>query len=232
LEYFQNLFSHDFQEEHTFILATTVKSISSTVDEEVIEPESVKIVSEDEDTATEADSDAGYMDDGGIQEPDQRGNGKQILQVPVTEFCVQTFRSFLIYLLTGETHFNHLHSYMEAAPVNQYEDILYQPASPKSLYTLAHRYGHAELRSLALERIVDDLYDYNVSKELVTEFTSKFKEIRRLELRYFKINYGEIRHYESFKTILRDAITHESTKGHPEVWEGIIQTIALSEIKV
>jgi hypothetical protein len=42
---------------------------------------------------------------------------------------------------------------------------------------------------LALKKIANDIHDFNVCKELVTRFTSKYEAVRKVELEYFKSDF-------------------------------------------
>jgi hypothetical protein len=80
------VFSNGFQEEHEAILATTMSQRTSTYEEEVEDSDETEIAADNDETMTEADSDADYVDELASQEPDQRGNGKQMFQIPVADF--------------------------------------------------------------------------------------------------------------------------------------------------
>jgi hypothetical protein len=82
------VFSGGLKVEQDSILGATATpnlSPSSKIDEEAQNPENTESAPDDDDTATEADSDADYMNEDDTSIPDQRGNGKAI-QIPVTEF--------------------------------------------------------------------------------------------------------------------------------------------------
>ncbi|KAF9779143.1 hypothetical protein BJ322DRAFT_442637 [Thelephora terrestris] len=104
--------------------------------------------------------------------------------VKIPDIAYVTFQAFLMYLYTNAIDFAPFGSQENrrsrcAEIVNPSHDEVPRP-SPKSIYRLADKYDIPVLKTLALDRIRDELGECDIVEESFSIFASQYDEIRRL----------------------------------------------------
>ncbi|KAG6902048.1 hypothetical protein C0995_005104 [Termitomyces sp. Mi166 len=144
-------------------------------------------MSEDSDLESDIDQDAKDSDDLGSevsstrseQEPSSRKLSDNEQAILIDDIASSTWKVLMFYLYTGEIHFKLLKSRTLScdAKLNGHE----VSCSPKSMYRLATKFGHEELRKLSLEAIIRDLKEDNIVEELFSYFASMYPEVQKAE---------------------------------------------------
>jgi len=137
-------------------------------------------------------------------------------QISIHNAAYSTYRVVLMYLQTGHVWFAPLtssfsHLPVEARPKARLEAISAQyklepklppPASPKSVYKLAHYLSLPSLQSLALQEISRQLSIENVFIELFDGLPSVYDEVRKVMVEYAVKHKKEVIETEGFKTVM------------------------------
>lgn len=104
----------------------------------------------------------------------------------VRDVAYKTWLALASYFYTGSVAFSRLRS---TAAGKKRETIVppmpHDPplCSPKSMYRLADKYGLHDLKKLSLENIRSQLTADNIVPELFSRFTSRYAEVRDLEVK-------------------------------------------------
>ncbi|KAH9832286.1 uncharacterized protein C8Q71DRAFT_269925 [Rhodofomes roseus] len=106
--------------------------------------------------------------------------------IPLETVAFKTFQSFVIWCLIGKIAFLPLrsqppsvhmqYSMKSAGPYGP------PPCSPKSMYRLAHTFGIAELKKLALDDIMTKITPDNILSELGSSLTIRYTELQEAEV--------------------------------------------------
>ncbi|ORY48425.1 hypothetical protein BCR35DRAFT_310872 [Leucosporidium creatinivorum] len=130
----------------------------------------------------------------------------------VTETAYTTYRAVVVYLATGHISFAPLTSTLRAAgassgdggtprnlasTVQDPSSLL--PASPKSVYRLAHLLSLVDLQDLALASINSQLTIDNVAYELFSEVTSVYDEIAAAVVAFASKHWAEVKQSSAMK---------------------------------
>ncbi|KIP10838.1 hypothetical protein PHLGIDRAFT_11103 [Phlebiopsis gigantea 11061_1 CR5-6] len=123
-------------------------------------------------------------DDGDFSDPRSAGTIRLI-----RNFAYPTWNAFMYYLYTEEVTFAPLRSQTQTlkssdAAQNEVTTPVAPQCSPKSMYSLAHELGLDDLMKLAKNDIQTKLCPDNILTELFSSFTSKYDDIRDMEIEY------------------------------------------------
>lgn len=145
----------------------------------------------------------------------------------VKDIAYKTWQALLSYLYTGRVAFAPLRSAVQSSNDRTNTVNLRHPfdpplCSPKSMYRLADKYGLEELKKLAYDNICSQLTADNVLPEVFSKFTSRFSEIRELEV---KLLSEEFLHKDVIANTLPDWIANLADGDLPHaksIWTSII----------
>lgn len=110
----------------------------------------------------------------------------------VRDVAYKTWLALASYFYTGSVAFSRLRS---TAAGKKRETIVppmpHDPplCSPKSMYRLADKYGLHDLKKLSLENIRSQLTADNIVPELFSRFTSRYAEVRDLEVKLLSTTF-------------------------------------------
>jgi len=106
--------------------------------------------------------------------------------VHVSDFAHTTLKAFVFYLCTSEVAFKPLQSTLrtEHSSAALRVSHLAPTCSPKSLYRLADRYGHQDLKELCAKEIQKQLNPQNIIAEVFSDFSWRYSKIRDTQLDY------------------------------------------------
>ncbi|GAA5991610.1 hypothetical protein JCM10908_005789 [Rhodotorula pacifica] len=102
------------------------------------------------------------------------------------------------------------------------------PCSAKAIYRLADKMGLAELKERAYEHIVQSLTPQNIVYEVFGSFSTRFDEVRRVEVAYLLDKWNEVRSSAQMRTVF-DYLRTSRFPGFEEVWFEIVQNL---EVKI
>ncbi|KAI5889779.1 uncharacterized protein SCHCODRAFT_02511537 [Schizophyllum commune H4-8] len=124
----------------------------------------------------------------GKEEPDAADGaaGRKGRVVRINDFAYQTWRSLVLYLYTGEITFCALKS---SGTRQESWELPPTACSPKSMYRVAHMLEMKELQDVCLQNIKSQLDPKNIVRELFSVFTSRYTEVRDMEVAIFKTHY-------------------------------------------
>ncbi|KAL1696161.1 hypothetical protein GGG16DRAFT_43618 [Schizophyllum commune] len=126
----------------------------------------------------------------GEQEPDAGDGvvGRRGRVVRINDFAFQTWRALVLYLYTGEITFCAL----KASGTRQASSKLPPTAcSPKSMYRVAHMLDMKDLQDRCLQNIKSQLNAKNIVQEIFSVFTSRYTEVRDMEVAILKKHYRD-----------------------------------------
>ncbi|GAA5952810.1 hypothetical protein JCM8115_002356 [Rhodotorula mucilaginosa] len=179
-------------------------------------------------------------------------------EVVVTDAAYSTFRGLLHYLYTDSIQFAPLAStYYAARDHASATDQLFPwpsrrafllahspqqqassagigpgqaagPCSAKAIYRLADKMGLAELKERAYEHIVQSLTPQNIVYEVFGSFSTRFDEVRRVEVAYLLEKWNEVRSSAQMRTVF-DYLRTSRFPGFEDVWFEIVQNL---EVKI
>ncbi|KAL1682627.1 hypothetical protein EV122DRAFT_203200, partial [Schizophyllum commune] len=124
----------------------------------------------------------------GEQEPDAGDGvvGRSGRVVRINDFAFQTWRALVLYLYTGEITFCALKS---SGTRQASSELLPTACSPKSMYRVAHMLEMKDLQNMCLQNIKSQLDAKNIVQEIFSVFTSRYTEVRVMEVAIFKTHY-------------------------------------------
>ncbi|KAI5835773.1 hypothetical protein K523DRAFT_411217 [Schizophyllum commune Tattone D] len=124
----------------------------------------------------------------GEQEPDAGDGvvGRSGRVVRINDFAFQTWRALVLYLYTGEITFCALKS---SGTCQASSELPPTACSPKSMYRVAHMLEMKDLQDRCLQNIKSQLDAKNIVKEIFSVFTSRYIEVRDMEVPIFKTHY-------------------------------------------
>ncbi|EMD34921.1 hypothetical protein CERSUDRAFT_96833 [Gelatoporia subvermispora B] len=160
---------------------STTDDNEETVDEESEEFE------EDGDTSDDDESEEQVYHDGNMSSRDHNDNTSLDTWV-ITGVASPTWIALIFYLHTGIIDFAPLSS--SSKRLRQKHISVYKkrypkrvpPCSAKSMYRLATKLKHKDLKYRAFEHLKQQLSHVNVLAEIFSQFTSQYEEIRDIEL--------------------------------------------------
>ncbi|KAL1718773.1 hypothetical protein EV715DRAFT_290925 [Schizophyllum commune] len=125
-----------------------------------------------------------YSAETGEQEPDAGDGvvGRSGRVVRINDFAFQTWRALVLYLYTGEITFCALKS---SGTRQASSELLPTACSPKSMYRLEME----DLQNMCLQNIKSQLDAKNIVQEIFSVFTSRYTEVRVMEVAIFKTHY-------------------------------------------
>ncbi|KAL1756407.1 hypothetical protein FB107DRAFT_211489 [Schizophyllum commune] len=106
--------------------------------------------------------------------------------VRINDFAFQTWRALVLYLYTGEITFCALKS---SGTRQESWELPPTACSPKSMYRVAHMLEMKELQDMCLQNIKSQLDAKNIVKEIFSVFTSRYMEVRDMEVAILKTHY-------------------------------------------
>lgn len=110
----------------------------------------------------------------------------------VKDVAYKTWLALVSYLYTGRIAFARLRSTTAGKEkVNIVQPMPHEPplCSPKSMYRLADKYGFQDLKKLSLNNIRSQLTADNILPELFSRFTSRYTEVRDLEVKLLSTTF-------------------------------------------
>ncbi|GAA5885241.1 hypothetical protein JCM3774_001830 [Rhodotorula dairenensis] len=96
------------------------------------------------------------------------------------------------------------------------------PCSAKAIYRLADKMGLGELKERAYEHIVQSLTPQNVVYEVFGSFSTRFDEVRHVEVAYLLEHWNEVRSSAQMRTVF-DYLRTSRFPGFEDVWFEIVQ---------
>ncbi|KAI0783322.1 hypothetical protein C8Q75DRAFT_783650 [Abortiporus biennis] len=122
----------------------------------------------------------------------------------ITGAAGRTWESFLFYLHTGEVDFAPLSSAKNEARKAYIKEkaMLSQkkapPCSCKSMYRLAVMLDMEELKNLSLRFLTWQINSHTIVSEIFSDFTSRYEQVKEMELSYLVNHWDEINGSEAF----------------------------------
>lgn len=119
--------------------------------------------------------------------------------IEVTETAYTTYAASLLWLVSQQIDFaplksnNHEMRFAYLTKALDADPFLPAPASPKSVYRLAHLLELDDLRKLALSAFVRQLNNMNAARELFCDVSCAYPEIRDAALEYVVKNYSAVK---------------------------------------
>ncbi|KAI0916772.1 hypothetical protein AcW2_007078 [Taiwanofungus camphoratus] len=92
-----------------------------------------------------------------------------------------------------------------------------RPCSAKAVYRLADRLDLQELKQRAFQHIIKSLTVDNVAYEVFSTFSAAFEDVRKVQVRFFLDNWGEIRGSDAMRNVWQQ-IRLGRHPGFEEVW--------------
>ncbi|GAA6048051.1 hypothetical protein JCM3770_000167 [Rhodotorula araucariae] len=99
------------------------------------------------------------------------------------------------------------------------------PASAKAIYRLADKMGLAELKERAYEHVVSSLTAENIVYEVFGSFSSRFDEIRRVEVAFLLDKWSEVRAGPQMRKVFEYLRSPSRFPGFEDVWLEIVQNL-------
>ncbi|BGP37063.1 hypothetical protein JCM10449v2_000967 [Rhodotorula kratochvilovae] len=99
------------------------------------------------------------------------------------------------------------------------------PASAKAIYRLADKMGLAELKERAYEHVVSSLTAQNIVYEVFGSFSSRFDEIRRVEVAFLLDKWNEVRAGPQMRKVFEYLRSPSRFPGFEDVWLEIVQNL-------
>ncbi|ORY74078.1 hypothetical protein BCR35DRAFT_353967 [Leucosporidium creatinivorum] len=143
-------------------------------------------------------------------------------EVTITEASYSTYRALLLYLLTSHIKFaplsstflprNTTASKTRSSHLKSLHTInpdLPLPVSPKSIYRLAHVLEIPSLLAVSLDNIKSQLTISNAARELFSDTSALYDEVRAVILDFVVANWAEIKESEGMKEMERKTIAGE-----------------------
>ncbi|EIN11190.1 hypothetical protein PUNSTDRAFT_131368 [Punctularia strigosozonata HHB-11173 SS5] len=122
------------------------------------------------------------------QSKSSQPTGRMGRVVFIKDIAFITWQAYLFYIYTGKITFAPLTSEpRERKLEHPYDEP--EPSSPKSMYRLAEKIGDQKLQQIALNAIKGRVTQDNVVEEMFSTFTSRYPEIRKMEVAYFCDSY-------------------------------------------
>ncbi|GAA5862955.1 hypothetical protein JCM1840_002338 [Sporobolomyces johnsonii] len=164
------------------------------------------------------------------QERDQKkeNDGAPFKTVTITDTAYTTYYALLVWMATGYIRFAPLRSKFRSAEggskqarATEIDKLLSQqsdaqqfppPASPKSVYRLAHLLELPDLVQLALDNFKSQINPANVAYELYSDVSCYYNPIRDVALEFAVANWKEVREAEGTREMERRAYAEELPK--------------------
>lgn len=211
--YFETLFNSDFVEARYF--SDKDRSKKRKLEDSVTTTEE-SIGDELDDNDSDADIDDHLIETSTSNAIPSPSTTLLYYQISIRNASYSTYRVVLMYLQTGHVWFAPLTSSFSHLPVEarskarleaistqqKLEPQLPPPASPKSVYKLAHYLSLPALQSLALAEISRQLSIENVFIELFDGLASVYDEVRRVMVAFAVKHKKEVVETEGFKGVM------------------------------
>lgn len=154
--------------------------------------------------------------------------GSAFREIVVTETAFTTYRALLVYLQTEHLEFAPLlSSFNDLSPPSEVTQRRHKkvttprpdglslplPASPKSIYRLAHLLSLPDLSAQALASLSSQLTPSNVLYELFDSVSGAYDEVQKLELAYAIKHWKEVK--GSPAMLLAEKRVELGELGHP-----------------
>ncbi|GAA5916717.1 hypothetical protein JCM5296_006183 [Sporobolomyces johnsonii] len=162
------------------------------------------------------------------QDHDKVIEGIPFKTVTVVDTACTTYFAALVWIATGYISFAPLRSKfrsddrgakqaraaeLEETFISQSDSQLTPPASPKSLYRLAHFLELPDLVQLALDNYKSQLSPANVAYELYSDVSCSYEAIRDITLDFAVANWQEVAKAEGTREMERRGAVEELPKG-------------------
>ncbi|GAA5850768.1 hypothetical protein JCM9279_003914 [Rhodotorula babjevae] len=99
------------------------------------------------------------------------------------------------------------------------------PASAKAVYRLADKMGLVELKERAYDHVVSSLTSQNIVYEVFGSFSSRFDEIRRVEVNFLLEKWNEVRAGPQMRKVFEYLRSPSRFPGFEDVWLDIVQNL-------
>ncbi|GAA5892243.1 hypothetical protein JCM8208_001491 [Rhodotorula glutinis] len=99
------------------------------------------------------------------------------------------------------------------------------PASAKAIYRLADKMGLVELKERAYDHVVSSLTAQNIVYEVFGSFSSRFDEIRRVEVNFLLEKWNEVRAGPQMRKVFEYLRSPSRFPGFEDVWLDIVQNL-------
>ncbi|GAA5895917.1 hypothetical protein JCM5296_003146 [Sporobolomyces johnsonii] len=160
------------------------------------------------------------------QDKKKENDGVSFKKITIVDTAYTTYYAVLVWITTGYIRFAPLRSKFrladsgtQQARAAEIDHILTQsdaqlppPASPKSVYRLAHLLELPELVQLALDNFKSQINTANVAYELYSDVSCYYDPIRDVALTFAVANWKEVREAEGTREMERRAYAEELPK--------------------
>ncbi|KPV76758.1 uncharacterized protein RHOBADRAFT_51754 [Rhodotorula graminis WP1] len=99
------------------------------------------------------------------------------------------------------------------------------PASAKAIYRLADKMGLVELKERAYDHVVSSLTAQNIVYEVFGSFSSRFDEIRRVEVNFLLEKWNEVRAGPQMRKVFEYLRSPSRFPGFEDVWLDLVQNL-------
>ena len=212
--HFEHLLDSDFAESKLLSDSTRQKEQEKEKEAEVTEADSEMTEDAGDDSSSDHDSD--FDLDEVFESPESTSAPDPNLPyhlVKIVDTSYTTYRALLVWIQTGYISFSPLTSSFFHLPLESRRDaridsitarheidpLLPLPASPKSVYKLAHFLSLPSLQELALNELSQQLTIDNVFLELLSDLTSVYDEVRKLQVDFAVKNKKGVKQSQAFK---------------------------------
>ncbi|KAJ7058668.1 hypothetical protein C8F01DRAFT_1146879 [Mycena amicta] len=142
-------------------------------------------------------------------------------RVVIKGHAYKTWNALLYYLYTDQIHFRDIGAVAENMVVTGLIPNAPQ-CSPKSMYKLADKYDLTELKSLSLASIRSQLSNENIVREVFSNFTSMFDEIKKMEVEFLLERLTEPRIRADVAEMLKTICDGKGSSGAAGVLQDIL----------
>ncbi|KAH8924875.1 hypothetical protein BT69DRAFT_36941 [Atractiella rhizophila] len=99
------------------------------------------------------------------------------------------------------------------------------PCSPKSIYRVATAYGIQDLKTIALDHLLNSLTPQNVTFEIFSPFSARFEAVKEMEIDYLIANWGRVSRSRAWIALL-DPKTIQTPQDMATLHQVISRTMA------
>ncbi|TBU43628.1 hypothetical protein BD309DRAFT_91058 [Dichomitus squalens] len=144
--------------------------------------------------------------------------------VVLKDVAYTTWKAFIFYTYFGELNFAPLASQLQKQAMKAESDTA-PLCSPKSMYRVAHKYNIPSLQKKAIEDIKAKLSPLNILEEIFTSFTSRYPDVRNMELEYLHSNMEDTGIQSRLPSWLRKLEQNQLPSGASEIFASLFASL-------
>ncbi|TBU29595.1 hypothetical protein BD311DRAFT_692770 [Dichomitus squalens] len=144
--------------------------------------------------------------------------------VVLKDVAYTTWKAFIFYTYFGELNFAPLASQLQKQAMKAESDTA-PLCSPKSMYRVAHKYNIPSLQKKAIEDIKAKLSPLNILEEIFTSFTSRYPDVRNMELEYLHSNMEDTGIQSRLPSWLRKLEQNQLPSGASDIFVSLFASL-------